>query len=119
MQVICSFYAYLRDGDAQNWRFVKLQEKMYKNLQSKMSSIFNLEKLYKDLNADMKPVKKLMASNTPTHKASLVIIVEVQKMHLVELLVFIKISTKKNPRKQPMLRNKLCDNNFRQHTIFK
>jgi hypothetical protein len=41
---------------------------MYKSLQSKMSSISNLEKLYKDLNAEMKSVKKLMASNLPTCK---------------------------------------------------
>jgi hypothetical protein len=31
-----------------------------------MSSISNLEKLYKDLNAEMKSVKKLMSSSTPT-----------------------------------------------------
>jgi hypothetical protein len=33
LQVMCSFYAYLSDGGAQNWRSIKLQEKMYKSLQ--------------------------------------------------------------------------------------
>jgi hypothetical protein len=68
LQVLCSLYSYLRHGDVQNWRSIKLQEKMYKSLQSKMSSISNLEKIYKDLNAEMKSVKKSMSSNASTHK---------------------------------------------------
>jgi hypothetical protein len=41
---------------------------MYKSIQSKISSISNLEKLYKDLNAEMKSVKNLMNSSTPAKK---------------------------------------------------